>query len=140
MAKFTSNQALTTMGNEFVIASLIVLLAISPQSPTHVCWRVKWPRRSVVTLATIRARIWGIPIATANDLPDIAANATLPEPQPASGSSNEFESLLHQVIDLMENVEGVAIYLDEFQKNDESTDHKDCSAIALNLRANQFAD
>jgi ubiquitin-activating enzyme E1 len=89
----------------------------------------------VVTLATIRARIWGIPIATADEILRIAINATLSEPQPQLEPTNEFESLLQQVIEQMTEVKGIAVHPEEFEKDDESNGHMDFIAIAANLRA-----
>jgi ubiquitin-activating enzyme E1 len=102
-------------------------IAFNPEQEDHALF--------VVTLATIRARIWGIPIATADEILGIAANATLSEPQPQSEPTDEFESLLQQVIELRAEVEGVAVRPEEFEKDDESNGHMDFIATAANLRA-----
>jgi hypothetical protein len=86
-------------------------------------------------MTTIHVRIWGSPIATPDAILRIAANATLFEPQLQYGSTNEFRSRSHQMIELVAKVEGVALHPGKCAKKDKSDDHMNFNATATNLCA-----
>jgi ubiquitin-activating enzyme E1 len=84
----------------------------------------------VNSVASIYARIWGIPVPSPDEILPIATEAHL---EPPTNESDVIEELITQIRELTAN--GIEVHPEEFEKDDDSTGHMDFITSAANLRA-----
>jgi ubiquitin-activating enzyme E1 len=86
----------------------------------------------IVSVATIRARIWGIPVLATDEILHVAS-AIVPESRPHQ--REEVDDLLHQLLDLTLTLRNLVLHPEDFEKDDDSNGHMDFVASTANLRA-----